>query len=92
MVLETGRGALEIRPKFTELLSNLSASSICPLHNRLTVGLLGSFTTFPTFGYETMELVRTGDMRGAGLNAGLSLALGLGAVVLEDASVRALAR
>jgi CrcB protein len=44
-------------------------------------GLLGGFTTFSTFGYETMALVRDAEFMAAGLNVALQLALGFGAVV-----------
>jgi CrcB protein len=34
----------------------------------LMVGLLGGFTTFSSFGYETLELVRQGSLRAAAVN------------------------
>ena len=46
----------------------------------LTTGLCGGFTTFSTFSYETMTLMRDGDYRGAGLYVGLSLVLSLAAM------------
>ncbi len=54
----------------------------------LAVGVLGAFTTFSTFGYETLRLMRDGQ---AGLALGNALAnvlLGLGAVWLGWALVR----
>ncbi len=45
------------------------------------VGLLGSFTTFSTFGYETFELLRNGLWGLATANVMGSAALGLCAVV-----------
>jgi len=48
----------------------------------VVVGLIGSFTTFSTLGYETVELLRAGSHRAALLSVGMQLALGLGAVVL----------
>jgi CrcB protein len=45
----------------------------------LLIGLLGSFTTFSTFGYETLALVRDGAVVRAGANVLLQVALGLGA-------------
>ncbi|MBW2011953.1 MAG: CrcB family protein, partial [Deltaproteobacteria bacterium] len=43
-------------------------------------GLLGGFTTFSTFGYESFNLARDGQMIGVLLNIGLHLLLGLAAV------------
>jgi CrcB protein len=45
----------------------------------LGTGLCGALTTYSTFGYETVRLIEDGSIRAAFLNAGLSLALGLGA-------------
>lgn len=45
----------------------------------LLVGVLGGFTTFSTFGWETVELFRAGNTRGAALNIVLSNFLCLGA-------------
>ena len=44
------------------------------------VGLLGAFTTFSTFGNETMALFRDGENALALFNLGAHLVLGLGAV------------
>ena len=57
----------------------------------LTVGLLGSFTTFSTFGWETHELIRSGEWRLAGLYIGANVLVGLAAVVGGRAAVRAFA-
>ena len=46
----------------------------------VVVGLLGGFTTFSAFGYETITMVREGHMVAAAANAGLQIALGLTAV------------
>jgi CrcB protein len=43
-------------------------------------GLLGSLTTFSTFGFETFELVRQGKMGWAAGNVVLNLAVGLAGV------------
>lgn len=45
----------------------------------LLVGFLGAFTTFSTFGWETLQLLRDGDLVKAGLNVGLSVVLGVAA-------------
>jgi fluoride exporter len=54
----------------------------------LFIGLLGGFTTFSTFGYETIQLLRAGQV-GAGLaSVALQILLGLGAVWAGDALAR----
>lgn len=47
----------------------------------LAVGVLGSFTTFSTFGAETLDLARDGRADLAALNVGLNVAVGVAAVV-----------
>lgn len=54
----------------------------------LFIGLLGGFTTFSTFGYETFALARDGEGLAAFTNIGLQVLLGLGAVWLGNALVR----
>ena len=46
----------------------------------LVVGVLGGFTTYSAFGYETVTLLRSGDALAAIANVGLQLAVGLAAV------------
>ena len=46
----------------------------------VVVGLLGGFTTFSAFGYETIAMVREGHVVAAAANVGLQIALGLTAV------------
>ncbi|MBT98640.1 MAG: fluoride efflux transporter CrcB [Dehalococcoidia bacterium] len=46
----------------------------------ILVGVLGGFTTFSTFGYETIQLLRDGESLAAFSNVGLQLCLGLVAV------------
>jgi CrcB protein len=48
----------------------------------LAIGVLGSLTTFSTFSYETVELLRRSEAGLALASAGGHLLLGLGAVVL----------
>ncbi|MGD2045902.1 MAG: fluoride efflux transporter CrcB [Gemmatimonadota bacterium] len=52
------------------------------LRNLITVGFLGSFTTFSTFSYETTAMLRDGEWWRAGGYAAGSMALGLVAVGL----------
>lgn len=57
-----------------------------PLRLALTTGLLGGFTTYSTFNYETMALLQQGSLRLAALNVALTvggcLAAGLSGLVL----------
>jgi CrcB protein len=54
----------------------------------LAIGFLGSFTTFSTFGYETVAMLRERDAAAAVLNVGASMGLGLLAVVLGRAAAQ----
>ncbi len=56
----------------------------------LTVGVLGGYTTFSSFGYETMVLVREGSFGAAALNVLAQVALGLFAVWAGAAAARML--
>jgi CrcB protein len=50
----------------------------------VTVGLLGGFTTFSTFGAETLGLAREGEVWRAAVNVVAQVVLGLAAVWLGD--------
>lgn len=56
----------------------------------LFIGLLGAFTTFSTFGYETNELIRDKKLFLALVNAAGNLVLGVFAVWLGRTLLRAL--
>jgi CrcB protein len=59
-----------------------STTSSAELRDLVTVGFLGSFTTFSTFSYETVAMLRDGEWwRAGGYTAG-SVVLGLIAVAL----------
>lgn len=45
----------------------------------LTIGILGAFTTFSTFSYETVQALRLGDLKVGFANLAVSLVLGLAA-------------
>lgn len=57
----------------------------------LTVGILGSLTTFSTFGHETLVLMRGGETRLAALSVAANVVLGVAGVLLGRALARALA-
>ena len=56
----------------------------------LLIGLLGGFTTFSTFGYETFQLLRDGQWSGAFLSTALQMFLGIGGVWAGHALARLL--
>ena len=66
------------------------ATSALPrdLRFALTVGFLGSFTTFSTFGYETLRLAEDGAWLLAAVNVAANLGLGLAAVWLGFTTAR----
>ena len=71
----------------------LQVSAVSPeVRPFLTIGVLGAFTTFSTFSYETVALLQEGQWLRAGLYMGGSVALGLIAMVAGMALVTALAR
>lgn len=54
----------------------------------LFVGLLGGFTTFSTFGYETFQLLRDGQWSSAATSTILQFALGIGGIWAGHALAR----
>lgn len=54
----------------------------------LVTGLLGGFTTFSSFGYESFTLITSGDWLGAGLYIAASVVVGLGSVFMGVGLVR----
>lgn len=48
----------------------------------VVVGLLGGFTTFSTYSYETVLLIREGDVLRAGIYAASSVLIGVGAAAI----------
>lgn len=59
-----------------------------PLRLLLVTGLLGGFTTFSTFGYETYLLIGAGSWRAAAIYVLASSVLGVGAVFLGAGAAR----
>lgn len=62
----------------------LAARAHIPEHYRagIVIGFLGSFTTFSSFGYDTVDFVQAGHWARAVLNVTASLVLGFGAVLV----------
>jgi CrcB protein len=58
----------------------------------LTIGVMGGFTTYSSFSFETLELAQDGAWLGAGLNIVLNTALCLGGCGLGIALGRMVAR
>ena len=61
-----------------------------PLRLIVAVGFLGAFTTFSTFGYETLRYLQNGASHLALLNISANLVLGLGAVWLGFLGARSI--
>lgn len=69
----------------------LQVSAVSPeIRPFLTIGLLGAFTTFSTFSFETVALLQDGQWTKAGVYVGASVLVGLAAVVAGMAAVTAL--
>jgi CrcB protein len=56
----------------------------------LTTGVLGGYTTFSTFSYETAALIEDGDWRRAALYVGLSVVISLAGTFVGFAAAREL--
>jgi CrcB protein len=56
----------------------------------LTTGVIGGYTTFSTFSYETAALIEEGDWRRAALYVGLSVVISLAGTFLGFAGAREL--
>ncbi len=59
-----------------------------PLRLLIVTGILGGYTTFSSFGYETFAMIGGGNWVGAAIYLAGSLSLGLGAVFLGSVLVR----
>lgn len=71
----------------------LQVSAVSPeMRPFLTIGLLGAFTTFSTFSFETVALLQDGQWTKAGVYLGASVLVGLAAVIAGMAAVTALTR
>ena len=57
----------------------------------VTIGILGGFTTFSSFGYETFALLRDNELALALANVALSIVVGTAAVMLGWLAVKSLA-
>lgn len=69
----------------------LEAPAISPeVRALLTTGVLGGYTTFSTFSYETAALIEEGDWRRAALYVGLSVVISLAGTFLGFAGAREL--
>jgi len=82
-------GCLVIGALLTLAATRLPLSE--PVRLLLVTGLLGGFTTFSSFGYESYTLITTGNWLGAGLYVGASVVVGLLAVFLGAGLVRLIA-
>lgn len=71
LLIGLGSGLIEQRQFFTPEIRSF-----------IFIGLLGSFTTFSTFGMETFNLVKSGQNVAALTNMGASVVLGLLAVFI----------
>ena len=67
-------GTLAVNVSGSFLIAVLAGLGVSPdLHYLLAIGVLGGYTTFSTFGFETFRLLEDGDGRAAALNVGLNV-------------------
>ena len=72
LLIGLGAGLMETRQAFSPELRAF-----------IFIGLLGSFTTFSTFGLETMNLAKNGQWLMTAANVGASVIIGLAAVLAD---------
>lgn len=75
---------------FLGLMASVSMEKMIhtELKSFIMIGLLGAFTTFSTFSYETMTLLEQGSLGLGAANICVSIFFGLGAVWLGTAAGR----
>lgn len=80
-------GTLTVNVAGSFLLGLLTGTNDRTITLLVGVGFCGAFTTYSTFGYETVRLAEDGSRWYAALNVAVSLVAGLGAAVLGHALV-----
>ena len=75
-------GTLVVNVVGSFVLGVVAAGGASQVHTVVGIGFCGSFTTFSTFGFETLHLFESGQRRLAVSNVALSIVLGLAAVSL----------
>jgi CrcB protein len=69
----------------------LETTALSPeVRTMLTIGVLGGYTTFSTFSYETLRLAEEGDWRRASAYIVLSVVLSIAAALVGVAAAREL--
>ena len=80
---EIPAGTLTVNTIGSFILAALTFSSVeGSMRYMISIGMLGSFTTFSTFAYESFRLLDEGESRHSLLNIGLNVAFCLFAVFL----------
>ena len=75
-------GTLAVNIVGSLVLGVVAAGGAGEVRTVVGIGFCGSFTTFSTFGFETLHLFESGQRRLAASNVALSVVLGLAAVSL----------